>query len=462
MNCVTDFLDRLLLDGPSIIRSTAVNAYGRVLKQRRFGGKFDSLWNWTQQSQWWAEPEIAEFQGEKLRHLLTSAALQVPYYRRLFAATNFDPATARLPEDLPQLPVLTRETIKRNTTALRVRWPSRWRNVRQFTSGTTGHRLDFWLPKVLAYSLNAALMWRQYGWAGVRRGDRRVTLGGRHFSRKPPFSAYNSAENQLLLSVHCLNARTVDTYVDQLVTFAPAFVQGNPSAISLIAERLAERSLCVPVKAVFTTGETLNDDQRAMIECCFKARVMESYGLGEMVVAAHQCEFGEGFHAAVELGIMEFIESGHAGLKSIVGTSLWNDTMPFVRYQIEDLVEPAPNRECRCGRRLPVLFRRVIGRIDDRLHDDDGNVILPVTVRMQVKPHLDPFENYQVRQLTGNAFELWLTAVQRPGKEDRLRSALLSVLGHSAQVSFMYAASIQTQGGKLRNVIDCRNGERPN
>ena len=82
--------------------------------------------------------------------------------------------------------------------------------------------------------------------------------------------------------------------------------------------------------------------------------------------------------------------------------------MPFIRYRTDDLVEPADAPHCPCGRGLPLRFRRVIGRQDDVLRDPDGRSILPVALRMLVKPHLLPFETYQVQQLNGRAYRLLL------------------------------------------------------
>lgn len=280
-----------------------------------------------------------------------------------------------------------------------------------------------------------------------------MTLGGRWFTRKPPYWVHNRAENQLLLSIHHLDGGTVDQYIERIREFRPAFLQGQPNGIHFVAARLLAREARLDVPAVFTTGETLSVAQRRDIEEAFNARVYESYGPSESAIAAQQCEHGS-FHNMSELGIMEFVRDAETGLYRILGTSLWNDVMPLIRYRIDDLVELAPQRDCPCGRRLPVEIRSIIGRVDDILQAVDGRAVLPVTIRMSINPLLEPFESYQFRQLAPGRYALLLTGVVGKERVDRFARSLRDVLGESAEITVEQAVQLRTSAGKLRTVVN--------
>jgi phenylacetate-CoA ligase len=452
-------LTQLALDSsPRLLRTALVNAYGLQLGKQRFRPPFAACRDWLEQTQWWAPHEIESFQNARLARIVAVARLRVPYYRSLEVTDAVDPGPCSK-SDLSAFPLLTKETLRRSAPALMSETATHRRPVRERSSGTTGQQLEFMLPRLLAHSLNYALLYRFYSWAGVQVGDRRVTLGGRFLSSRPPYWVYNRAEDQLLLGVAHLHEGTVDGYIGRMRSFAPVFVVGHPSATAFIAERLRQRRETMPVRAVFTTGETLDPTQREDIEHAFRCAVFESYGQAESAVAAFECEEHRGFHEAVELGITELLpQSGE--LSAVVGTSLWNDVMPFIRYKTDDLVETADSSRCPCGRGLPIRFRRVVGRDDDVLRTPEGRTVIPVAVRMLVKPHLLPFETYQVQQLDRRSYRVLLAGgggrrpLLTPARERSMHAALAEVLGHDARLSIDPVEGIGTAGLKARTVVN--------
>lgn len=449
--------ERAVDASPYPVRAALINAYGWKLARDRFGGPFQAWLEWLEASQWWRPEEIAAFQQERLRLLLSAAREHVPYYRALPELADLDVAHCS-PSDLARLPLLSKQAVHEHRDELVSEALGDRRVVRDRSSGTTGRRLEFLLPRLLAYTLGSALLYRFYGWAGVRVGDRRVTLGGRVLSRRPPYWVHNRAENQLLLAAEHLNERTVDAYVDRIRAFAPVFVAGHPSVVAFVAERVRRRREGIPVRAVFTTGETLDPAQREDIEAAFRCRVFESYGQTESVVSACECEEHRGFHEAVELGVTELLPDP-SGLSEVVGTSLWNDAMPFVRYRTDDLVEPVDAPACPCGRGLPLRFRRVVGRQDDVIRDADGRTVLPVAVRMAVKPLLLPFETYQVQQVDRGRYRVLLAGSDgapalTPGRERALHGTLAELLGTDADLRVEGVERIEASGLKARTVLN--------
>lgn len=451
-------LQDILCNSPYLIRSITINAYGYLLSRRRFGKDFKKYYDNFLYSQWRSTEEIKELQIDNLKKIINIAYDNVPYYKKLFDKYDLSPKDIEKIEDLKRIPTLNKSLIRENFKMLINSKVSKRNIIKHYSSGTTGQKLEFYLPKELAYGVNFAQLYRFYSWADVRLLDRRVTIGGRIFTYRPPYWIYNKAENQLLLSIHHLNEKTVDDYIRKIKEFNPVFIQGHPTGIYFLANRLLERNESIPLKAVFTTGETLFDVQREMIEKAFKCKVFESYGLGESVISAFECERHNGFHEASELGIIEF-ERDKSGLYRVIGTSLYNYVMPFIRYEIEDLVEITTNEKCICGRGLPLKIKKIIGRVDDILFSSSGITIFPVTIRMSIKPLLKPFESYQLQQVGKKDFIFLITSKLDKSRRDRILDILKSILGEDIKLEIKEVDNIITKSGKVRTVLNLYKNE---
>lgn len=439
---------------PTWIRSLLINGYGFVQSRRRFGSEFARFRDFLKESQFWSPDRLREFQLERVRQILHRAEVGSPFYRRRFEAAGFRPEKMNCLGDLAALPVLTREELQQHGPEILCH-DHPGSTVKRCTSGTTGVRLELRVPRALAFGWRAAVLWRQYSWAGIARGDRRVTLGGRWFARRPPFWTYNRFEDQLLLSTHHLNESTSGSYLEEMARFQPKFIQGHPSAVHFLAEALLQRKRVLPLKAVFTTGETLAPELRGPIEQAFQCRVFEDYGHGELAAAAQECEHHCGFHEVSEFGFLELVWSDRLQRHEVIATSLWNTAMPLIRYRTNDLAElPADEAACACGRGLPLKINRLFGRVDDNLPGPDGRTIFAVTLRTALRPWLKPFESYQVRRIGEGEYE-FLGTVQRTSPEKRqLAEALQAVLGNRARIEVGYCEQIRTTGGKVRTVVD--------
>ena len=80
-------------------------------------------------------------------------------------------------EDLPRLPILTKDDIRRNFEELKARDFKKRRTFLSSTSGYTGEPLTYYVTMDAA-SINWAGTFRTWRWAGYKLGDKRVTLGG--------------------------------------------------------------------------------------------------------------------------------------------------------------------------------------------------------------------------------------------------------------------------------------------
>lgn len=445
-------MDKILINSPYLVKSILINIYGFFLARKRFSGTF-KRWFGIYIGNLEKKPaRIRLEQFELLKKNVIYCYEQIPYYKRLFDDIKFDPYSIESVKDIQRIPFLTKDIIRKEFDNLyNKNIPSKNYSLHS-TSGSTGEKLSFLLPNELLYKKNTAFLYRFYHMWGIKPKDRRVTIGGRVFTHKAPFWVFNIFENQLLLSSHHLGNDTVSLYVNKIESFKPAFIQGHPSAILVMSKYILDRDreLKVNIKVIFTTGETLIEEDKKIIEKAFNCPVAQQYGSGENCFSSQQGPDDIGYLINYEHGFIELI--GEGDLKEVVVTSLQNDVMPFVRYKMNDYVKVSNERySSRYG--LPILFDEVVGRTDDIIMLKNGSSILPVTIRMNIKPLLSKGTNYQLIQIAAEEFNLNLLDPNRELNTNDFRFTLRKLLGEDVEIHIFYPDSLISLGGKIRNII---------
>lgn len=446
-------LQEIIGNSPYWLRHIAINTFGYILCKRRFTGSFTDYYNQYNKNLKKSQSQIENEQFELLKNNLIYCYENIPYYKKIFKESDFDPYKMISKNELKKLPYLTKDIIRSEYDNLQNPLISKSEYVEHFTSGSTGEKLKFLIPKELMYKKNTAFLYRFYGMHGIKPKDKRVTIGGRNFTNKKPFYAYNRFENQLLLSSHHLNVGNIEEYIKQINLHKPKFIQGHPSAILVIAKHLKSHKLSLKtnLKAIFTTGETLLHDDKIIIEDAFNTKVFQQYGSGENCFSAQEAPNEEGYLINYEHGYVELVGEGE--FKEVIVTSLQNTVMPFVRYKIGDYVLPIQERYSK-DFGLPIIFKKVIGRVDDLILDGKGNNVLPVTVRMSMKPFLTEGSNYQIIQLNKNKYKLNLCDPKNKINKKAVLLMLYKLLGSNIEIEVKYVKSLTTKGGKIRNVVN--------
>ncbi len=446
-------LESIVANSPAFARDAIINAYGYWLRRQRFSAKYYEFFALVMYNLTKTPDEIQEEQLNLLKDNLIHANTKIPYYREMFRTIGFYPKDLTSLSQLAALPILTKDVIRENFDLLYDKSAPERTYRLHTTSGSTGQKLKFLLPNELLYAKNAAFTYRFYALAGVMPMDKRVTIGGRVFTHKPPFWTHNKSENQLLMSAHHLSQRTIDGYIEQIGRYSPVFIQGHPSAIYYLADYIQRLGLKEPkgLKAIFTTGETLSEENKLIIEEAFKAPVYQQYGSGESCFSAQETPDRAGYALNYEHGLMEL--DGIGDFRDVIVTSFQNPVMPFIRYRVGDLVRPVI-QQAKTTNPLPVLFDQVIGRIDDCIYSSNGDMILPVTVRMRIKPMLKELTNYQLVQTDRTEFELRLQDSEHRLDSAAMEIELKRILGNDINIVVSRLESIMSAGGKVRNVVN--------
>lgn len=367
------WLQRVLVNAEAVRREW----FRRHGDYRRLVAAHDPAWYYRSR----AEQEA--WQLAQLNRLLVEARRRVPYYRRVLP----DRPLASLAE-LPSLPLLSKEQIRRNPLDLvaddldrRTLWPRK-------TSGSTGTPLTFYLDREAtrnhqapADAMLAAL--------GCRFGEPRARFSGAYVApytrAKPPFWIWIDLYRQLQCSAYHLAPAFYPHYLRALREHSVVYGTGYPTAWHLLATYILESGdRPPPLRAIITDSEGISLEQQAVVEQAFGCPMVQTYGTGEIGQMAWQCEHRR-YHVLSRATIAEVVDDagqpvapGETG--QIVVTTFASSGTPFIRYQTGDLATLAAD-DCPCGRHSP-SWLAIEGRIDDRIKTpmdagSGGSAMLP-------------------------------------------------------------------------------------
>jgi phenylacetate-CoA ligase len=413
-----------------------------------------------ERTQWLGPGEIERLQLARLKQFLVEAGASVPYYRRLFERSGFDPRGLSSVEDLGRIPFLTKRLIRENTQELRSERARRL--VRSSTGGSTGEPLVFYLGRDRV-SHDVAAKWRATRWWGVDIGDREIVLWGSPIELGAQDRVRALRDRMLrsrLLPAFEMSPGQMSVYLQVIRSFKPRMLFGYASALARLARhaRSAEVSLGdVGVRAVFTTGETLYPDQRRIIEEVFGAPVANGYGSRDAGFIAHECP-SHALHLSAEHLIVELVNEEGARVApgvtgEVVVTHFGTSEFPFIRYRTGDMAVLDP-RTCACGRGLPVL-QTVHGRSTDFIRTAAGGAMHALALIYEVRDRAD-VQAFKFVQGEDFSLELQLVAGPEltPQAEQEILDRLRRRLGEETRVRITRVEEIRPErSGKHRYVV---------
>lgn len=453
--------EHLYSASPVWLQNVGISVYGVLWRQQRYGGNFLELVAQFQARERFSFDEWRDYQTGQLRALLLHAYQTVPYYHNLFNSLGL--RTQSLEnfslEDLSRLPLLEKETIRRNLNDFLDQGPDRRRLHIDHTSGTTGTPLPVLRSTLTNRAISAAYEARIRRWAGVNYRMSRAMIGGRIVvpptRAKPPFWRYNLAERQLYLSAFHISPANTSNYVAALNFFRPNYLVGYASAHYFLARNAEEQGLQLyRPKAILTSSDSLTSEMRQLLQRVYGCQVFDGYSGVENCCLASECEYHH-MHLSPDVGIVEF--SGSDGRPAppgergeIVATGLLNFDQPLIRYRTGDYailsLQPCP-----CGRQMPVL-EELVGRLEDTVVGQDGREIIRFQGVFLDLPHV---REGQIVQKTLTHFQVRL-AVNAGFSEDEKRIIYQRFIERLGQITleFQFVDHIErTERGKFRAVI---------
>lgn len=212
-----------------------------------------------ERTQWLPPKELRAYQERCLAMTLDRAFTQVPYYRQLLVDLDLSPSDFRGIDDLPKLPVLTKDTLRKANQALVADDAARFHPCICRTSGTSGAPLSLYFDKQ-ANILEFVYYWRHWSWAGYRLGDRFAELGSVFFLKRDRLSEMPSYWQphlrRLMLNSGQISLGRAAEMVQAIREHQPLFMKGLASAVYFLALCIKESGITdMSFKAVFSTGK---------------------------------------------------------------------------------------------------------------------------------------------------------------------------------------------------------------
>ena len=446
---------------PPWAQTILLNLHAVRIHRHRFGAPLREALAALQRRERASPEEVRDYQNARLRRVVQVAYDRSPYYRKRMEALGLTPADIRGVGDLPKLPLLTKEEIRTRLTGLLTAAAPQPSWLHGHTSGTTGSPLDLWYDRETAILTNATDL-LQKRWVGMGARDWIGLLLGRVVvnpsQQRPPFWRANYLHRQVWFSSFHLSPENLDLYAAEIRRSGLRFLEGYPSTLFILAQHLERTERTLPMRAVFSSSETLHAVQRETIERAFACQLYDFYGLAERVLFAIECDHQVGKHVVEEYGYVEIVDEQGAPVPDgqtgyLVGTSLHNTALPLLRYRTSDLSRVLTER-CPCGR-SGRLLDNVTTKAEDIVVTPDGRLISPSILTHPFKP----FHQILKSQIVQDEVDRLLVKIV-PSEEftaacqARLVTGLRERLGEAVDIEVQLVKEIPREpSGKFRWVI---------
>lgn len=281
--------------------------------------------------------------------------------------------------DIAEWPILRKESVRENTHDF-LRYP-RLVSAPANTSGSTGIPLRI-SRSFRSVTVEQAVIDYLASKKGINLAQCKIAvLRGDAIKDpsdlSPPYWKITGGGQKLLLSAHHLMPNTIEDYHEVLARFSPHCLMAYPSALESLSGLLMQHGKRLNIPLVMTSSEQLSPSAWEMATDSLCCEVIDHYGQGERVSFAYAFS-SESYYFECSYGYTEFIYSSTADnldFYEIVGTSLWNTTMPLVRYGTGDLIcvpQGTTHDELVKIRYGLAPFTRIEGRSTDYLLSPDG------------------------------------------------------------------------------------------
>lgn len=452
-----DALKHLYNRSPRFLQSMYVNAFG-VKNLSRFKN-WDDLIRDIEFTETLDRQEQIRYVESKLKDILGHAFRNVPFYSQ-FSRYEADLVEGSVFDILQELPITNKEMINKDPLAFMAGKPEQ--GVFSKTSGTTGIPFTVYMDRY-SFLLGDALWWRRTRWAGFEKGDWIARLVGDPvipLKVKDPVKPWlvSRFDKRIYLSSFHLNEATAARIGVFLNDRKPAYIMGYPSSLEILCKYLKKTDFRMDwnLKNILFSSEPMHAHQEIVISEVLQAGIRGLYGSGEKVVSAAQC--GEGnYHLSLVDGFVEGQFGIMEGVKPAAITTLTNNLMPLIRYQVGDEIEMQPSLVCSCGRTLPVISP-VITKHEDFIITPSGRKIAPSAVVWAfIHQDIKNINKGQVVQEDERTVKVYLNTDQESFLKycDVLKKSMVEVFFGEMDVEIIRTERIDVQkSGKSRFIVN--------
>ena len=368
--------------------------------------------------------------SEKINSILQYASVHVPYYKRLFEEKdiNFNGRNAR--DCFNDIPVLNKDIVLNNTDAfISDEFKKEELDVDR-TSGSTGKILNiYWNSQDRIRSLMSL-------WSARKILHNILPTSKCCYFHSIAYRTENDLlekdvfsprimirENGLILSLSKLrfDEKTLEVYYKKIFEFNPEWIMCHPSTLHLFADFIEKtnKKRFNNLRLIELTGEYLMDSYRKKISDIFEVKIANHYGAREVNGIAYECKNGH-MHCLDNNVYVEIINEnknvGYDKVGQVCITGLNNRSMPFIRYNLEDVAILRKGETCGCGNLNPYLEIHA-GRGNDVIKLNNGKSVECVVFFYVIEYINAHFKNiisqFQVIRVTHSKFEIMLVLLKK-------------------------------------------------
>ncbi len=442
---------------PEPMQDVVCSVYGVQERIRRRGCARNASRRMEEIERLHHDPDVADRCVESQLRRILDAARRARWYR-----LRSPDAGIVATEELERWPIVTKPDVRSEPEAFLTRTP-RGTDIPSLTSGTTGTPLQVWRPRSAFRELFRSSDLSK-SWFGVPHWARRASFTGKLVVplRSSRVWRINLPGDQLVLSQYHLGSRTAHLYAEALRRWRPWVLDGYASNLIDLAAMFREQGISIRVPLVVTTCEMLTASGRGLLERTFGGHVADKYGTSENIVFASECPAGSR-HIFPNVGIVEVVDDAGRRIADgrpgrLVLTTLTNDLMPLVRYEVGDIGIVDRSGGCSCGRTSDVL-RELHGREDDVIVTRDGRRL--ALFAFQLLREMSGVLATQVVQSSPTTFEVRARlmpdgSAARAAFQEEIARGFDRLIGPDPErtLHFRYPDRLdRAPGGKIRNVV---------
>jgi phenylacetate-CoA ligase len=428
---------------------------------------------WNPQIERMPLDELNKLQEEKLRHIVHYVYQHSPFYRKKFDDAGVKPDDIKTLDDVKKLPFTYKKDLRDTYPTGMFCVPNTLLVRFHVSSGTTGK------PTVVGYTKNDIAEWntslaRALTSIGVGRGDIiQVSYGYGLFTGG--LGLHYGAE-EVGTTVLPTSAGNTERQIELMQDLGTTVIACTPSYFLFMNETANNEGISIKNDTKMRVGilgaEPWSEAMRARIEDLTGIKAYDVFGTSELSGPLFtECTYQDGIHIWADQFLVEIIDpetgeqlsDGEQG--ELVITTLAKEALPLIRYKIGDLTVKN-NEPCRCGRTHPRIMR-IMGRVDDMLVIRGINVF-PGQIESVLMNIPEVGEHFmiivdRVNELDYMKVQIEMTDAAFSDKvndiinlENKVASALKSVLNLSVKVELVEHGSLPRSMGKSKKVTDNR------
>ncbi|MCL2826232.1 MAG: phenylacetate--CoA ligase [Eggerthellaceae bacterium] len=421
---------------------------------------------------------LRALQLDRLKALVAYVYENIPFYKQAFDAAGVGPHTIESLADVTKLPFTVKQDLRDAYPFKMFAVPMRDAVRIHASSGTTGN------ATVVGYTKEDLANWGDcFARCLVAAGaspDSIVQVAYGYGLFTGGLGAHQGGE-ALGCTVIPMSSGNTKRQVQFMNDFGTDVLCCTPSYALHIAESAIDDGFDpatdFKVSAAILGAEPCSEGMRKEIERKLGVKMLDIYGLSEVMGPAVACECGsqDGLHVCedhflvevVDPNTLEPVADGQWG--EAVFTTLTKQCSPLIRYRTRDITRILPGT-CACGR----TFRRIdriAGRTDDMLIIRGVNVFPSqieevitrfdeVTAQYQIiLTNAGPLDHVELRVETVPGFPFDEVRRLEALKRD-IAKELRGNLQVSIDVKIVEPKTIERSEGKAKRIIDLREGSK--